>query len=271
MLIKTIPLTKDEKANLSIYLHEYDERSSLKWQPEKRPAVIVVPGGYYSFISKREMDPIALNFLNRGYQVFILEYHVKDESAFPRPLKDLALSVQHVRLNAKDYGIDPNQMVICGFSAGAHLAALLGTLWDKLDLGLPMEDIKPNGLILSYGVYNLKQMMKKNEVQVQETSLGAMFKSYDPIIDPILHVDQNMVPTFIWATGEDTIIPSEQSLSFALKLKQNKVPVEVHLYRRGGHGLSTATKQSNYFLEYPINVSTWFDQACNFIDDLFGF
>ena len=92
-----------------------------------RPAILILPGGGYAWCSKREADPVAMQFLQAGYNVFTLYYTCRSDETVPalrwQPLIDAAGAILHIRRNAEQFGTDPAKIAICGFSAGGHLAA----------------------------------------------------------------------------------------------------------------------------------------------------
>ena len=97
---------------------------------ERFPTVVLCPGGAYIGCSLREADPVALRFFARGYQVFTLIYSTGEKAKDFQPLKELSETFRLIREKAADYWVDPERMAVCGFSAGGHLAASLGTLWN---------------------------------------------------------------------------------------------------------------------------------------------
>ena len=92
-----------------------------------RPAILILPGGGYAWCSRREADPVAMQFLQAGYNVFTLYYTCRSDESVPalrwQPLIDAAGAILHIRRNAEQFGTDPAKIAICGFSAGGHLAA----------------------------------------------------------------------------------------------------------------------------------------------------
>ena len=99
-----------------------------------RPAILILPGGGYAWCSRREADPVAMQFLQAGYNVFTLYYTCRSDETVPalrwQPLIDAAGAILHIRRNAEQFGTDPAKIAICGFSAGGHLAASTAILWD---------------------------------------------------------------------------------------------------------------------------------------------
>ena len=146
------------QATLTIYAHEdypevYGER--------KRPMIVICPGGGYEHVSPREGEAIALQFMTTGAHAAVLRYDVSGQGAeFPQHLLELAASVAYVRKHAAEYCIDPDKILVAGFSAGGHLAASLGCFWKEkwleelmqAETGATMKDYQPNGEILAYPV-----------------------------------------------------------------------------------------------------------------------
>ena len=82
MIYKTIPLRENKGVTLTAYIH--DQSKQGKFQIEKRPAIIIMPGGAYSFLSDTEGEPVALIFLKEGYNTFVLRYSVGDACTIRR-------------------------------------------------------------------------------------------------------------------------------------------------------------------------------------------
>ncbi|HWR66403.1 MAG TPA: alpha/beta hydrolase [Bellilinea sp.] len=212
MKTETIQLTTDPNVTLTTYLHEPSEAMP---NMAVRPAVLICPGGGYLYCSEREGEPIALAFMAAGYQAFVLRYSVGDQAAFPRPLHDAEFALMMIRRQVVDWQVNPGKIAICGFSAGGHLAAALGT----------MGRVRPNALILAYPCI-LESMS-------------------DTLPEPIPSLEREVTsqtpPTFIWATAADERVPVENSLEFAAALGRAKVPFEIHIFQDGVHGLALAT------------------------------
>lgn len=123
---------------------------------EAFPAVVVCPGGGYESISAHEADPVALDFLAHGCQAFVLTYSIGEEAKDFRPLKELSETVRRIRENAAQWRVDPEKIAVCGFSAGGHLAASLGTLWNDPEFLKHYDSHdgqnRPNAMILGYPV-----------------------------------------------------------------------------------------------------------------------
>ena len=123
---------------------------------ERFPTVVLCPGGAYIGCSLREADPVALRFFARGYQVFTLIYSTGEKAKDFQPLKELSETFRLIREKAADYWVDPERMAVCGFSAGGHLAASLGTLWNDEEFLQHYDSHggqnRPNAMVLCYPV-----------------------------------------------------------------------------------------------------------------------
>jgi acetyl esterase/lipase len=203
-----------------------------------RPALIICAGGCYRWRSPREQDPVALEFLSMGYQVFLMDYSCEKQAANLRPLRELAQAVHLIRQHSEQWHIDPCKVAVLGFSAGGHLAASLGAFWKDREVGLP-ADAKPDALVLCYPVISTRAYC--HEESAQWVSGG------DETLRDKLHlldrITPDFPPCFLWHGGEDTSVPPENSLLLAVELRRNRVPFEYHLFETGAHGISTCTQE----------------------------
>ena len=230
-----------EPADLTAYLLD-----RLPHKPELlRPAVVLCAGGGYGFVSPREDQPVAMEFLAAGCQVFSLHYSVAPET-FPVALMELAKSVAFVKSHAREWNIDTDRIIVCGFSAGGHLAACLGMMWNREFIYGPLnaapEDIQPTGMILCYPVITSGEFGHKRSF---EQLLGD--RAGDPRLRELVSLELQAGPqtprTFLWHTWTDQSVPVENSLLLAQALKKAGVSLEIHIYPSGRHGLSLATDE----------------------------
>ena len=138
-----------ETASVTAYLLDW----SVEERKKVRPAVVVCPGGGYRFVSPREGEPVAMQYLSMGYHVFVLRYSVAP-ARFPTALWQLALLMSQIREHSEEWAVDPEKIVVSGFSAGGHLACSLGVFWNREfvygPLGCDAKAIRPDGMILCY-------------------------------------------------------------------------------------------------------------------------
>lgn len=237
---------------------------------KKYPAVVVCPGGGYEMCSQREADPVAFKFFSAGYNVFILEYSVGDSSGDFTPLKELSETLVKIRENAEVYHVDPDKIAVCGFSAGGHLTASLGTLWNNKEF-LRYYDNKggqnrPNALILSYPVILAGEFEHKGSIDrvsnISDGSIPREFFSLDT------KVSKETPKTFIWTTVEDTCVPAENTMAFIAALKKAGVSFEAHFLPNGDHGMSICTDEVGCSDEYNAK---WMQLSISWLNMAFDF
>lgn len=232
----------------------------------EKPMVIICPGGAYRFCSDREAEPIAMKFLACGMHAAVLRY-TTDPSPYPTAAIELAWCISECRRRAREWHIRPDSIHVIGFSAGGHLACTLGTVWHRplfrQTLG-ENADVRPNSQILCYPVIT---MGESTHAETRRQLLGESPSS--EAVDSLSlekQVTAQTVPTFLWHTVEDRAVPVENSLQYACALRRSGVPFEMHLYEKGGHGLSTCEDITAGGPEgvVPDNAE-WINHAIRFI------
>ncbi|MDR0449701.1 MAG: alpha/beta hydrolase [Treponema sp.] len=256
----------------SLYSYLLDTPPELNGGKD-RPLVIVCPGGGYRHLSNREAEPMALRMNAAGFHAAVLRYSV-EPAQFPVSMQQLALAVDLVKKEAAEWKIDPERIFVMGFSAGGHLAASLGTLWNKgylPELPGPPENYRPAGLLLAYAVLSSGEYSHSGSIStLLGGSPGKLPAGKEKLWEALSlekQVDKDTPPAFIWHTGEDPSVPVENSLLFASALRKCGVPFELHVYPRGGHGLALASAETatSNLPDSPSGVAGWMDLAVNWI------
>lgn len=259
----------------TVYLKEENKAITLKTyisgdEPEicakPRPAVIVIPGGAYFFWSDREAEPIVKRFFAAGFNCFLLHYSIRPHAKFPTPLQDISRAIIHIKENAEKYNVDPERVFVCGFSAGGHLAASIGTMWHRED-AKPWPDMpeglnKPRGMVLCYPVITLEPP-HAHETCANEVTGNNVNEETIELYSCEKQVSDKTVPAYIWTTFDDDCVDSENSLMMASAMKAAGVPFELHIFSKGPHGLATADEETSRGWEgwaLP-DVATWLDEA----------
>lgn len=208
-----------------------------------RPLVIICPGGGYGFRSFRESEPVAVRLLSMGYHAAVLHYDVAP-TIFPAQLLQLLATIHHLRQHADNWHINPDQIILMGFSAGGHLAASAGVFWMRPYyaglLDLSPEQVRPNALVLGYPVITSGEFAHQGSI---DNLTGEEKDKYLYTVSLEKQVKPETPPTFLWHTVEDASVPVENSLMFASALRKNKVPFEMHLFQKGEHGLSLSNEE----------------------------
>jgi acetyl esterase/lipase len=187
-------------------------------------AVVVFPGGGYHILAIDLEGTEVCDWLNtKGIACALLKYRVPDSGPYPKfsaALQDAQRAVGMVRAHAAEWHIDPQRIGVLGFSAGAHLAAVLSTHFDRRLYG-PIDasdrvSCRPDFAVLVYPAY----------LALSEQKFAA---------DPDIPVTGTTPPSFI-VQAEDDPVHVENSTAYFLALKNAGVPAEMHLYTQGGHG-----------------------------------
>ena len=219
MIHQTIPIHMPGSlpgARLVTYIQEYTEQIDI----EKRPLILLCPGGAYFDTSDREAESMALQFLAMGYHAAVLRYSTAP-ARFPAALTELAFSMKLLREQAGEWHIDTDKIIVQGCSAGGHLAASLGVFWHEPfladALGLTdSEPLRPNGMILCYPVIttgeychegSIRNLIGGNETLLEKMSLEKQVSEKTP-------------KAFLWHTREDTGVPMENSLLMVSALRK---------------------------------------------------
>lgn len=231
-------------------------------------AVVVCPGGGYAMLAVDHEGKQVAEWLNSlGVAAFVLKYRLGPRYHHPAMLQDAARAIRTVRAGAQKWQVDPHRIAIMGFSAGGHLASTAGTHFDagKPDSEDPIERVssRPDRMILVYPVIALatpfghtgskKNLLGDNPPEELVESLSNETR-----------VTPQTPPTFLAHTNEDAGVPAENSMLFALALRKAKVPVELHLFEKGPHGLGLGTGAKQFgiapnraFQEWPKLCAIW--------------
>lgn len=227
------------------------------FRPAKRnttgQAVIICPGGGYGGLAYDwEGTDIAKALNAKGIIAIVLKYRLPStkSSITPplTPLMDAKRAMRIVRANADKWGIKKNNIGIMGFSAGGHLASTLATHFDDGDKNskdsIEQQSSRPDFAVLIYPVITMNKsfthMGSRNNLlgNNPDSSLVNLYSNE-------LQVTKQTSPTFLLHATDDGAVPVENSLHFYEACKQNGVPVEMHIFPKGGHGFSLALGQGS--------------------------
>ena len=225
-----------------------------------RTGVIVAPGGGYQHLSmQKEGEQIALWLNARGAAAFVLKYRLGPTYHHPVEIGDAQRAIRTVRARASEYGIAVDHVGMWGFSAGGHLAATAGTLYDAGKPGaadaIERMSSKPDFLVLAYPVITLeaplahagsrKYLLGDNPDPALVTQMSAETR-----------VTKETPPTFLFSTTDDKTVPVENSVMFYEALVKNGVPAEMHIFQHGPHGVGLAPGFPD-LKDWPDLLATW--------------
>lgn len=204
-----------------------------------------------------------LRFSALGYQAFLIEYSVGERAGELRPLRELAACVRILRRRAAEWHIEPEHIAVLGFSAGGHLAASLGVLWNHPALKLGSA-CRPDALVLYYPVITAGECAHRESI---DNVTGG-----DPGLTELLSLEKQVTPdmpaTFLWHCVGDESVPVENSVLLLASMQRAHVPYECHLFAGGAHGISVCTREVE--TPYP-DIAPWFDLCTNWLNRQFQF
>jgi acetyl esterase/lipase len=229
------------------------------YRPEKATgaALVICPGGGYIEKVAHEKEPVARWLVARGITAFLLSYRVGPRYHHPAPWLDAAESIRLVRARSQEFGIDPQRIGIIGFSAGGHLGAHVSVTFDTPRLDevseWPTISSRPDLAVLVYPVIDYTGPYAPSSRGQRLLGPNA---SDDLLAEVSLsrHVSSQTPPAFLVHSTLDTMVLCQHSMAFAQALRDHDVPVELHLYERGGHGFGGSPMAP----EDPV-LATWLD------------
>lgn len=228
-------------------------------------ALLTIPGGGYGFLSvQNEGLDVARHFTARGTTVLVLSYRLPGEGWPNRalvPLSDAQRAMRVARANSARLGIDPARLGVLGFSAGGHLAGDLATAWgrqayravDQTD-ALPA---RPAFAGLIYPVFSLDAAI--THPGSRDALLGP--NPGEALVadrSPLAHVAADTPPLFFVHAADDGLVPVANSLRGIDAALAAKLPVEAHIFERGGHGFGLGLPAANTGSLWPELFERWY-------------
>lgn len=227
-------------------------------------AVVILPGGGYTILAmSHEGVDYAKWLTERGIVAVLVKYRVSGNDAagygFPVPLMDARRAIRLTRSKAREWNVDPTKVGVMGSSAGGHLASMCATLWDEKLPDETADEIdalgcRPDFAILVYPVISMAE--KWGHGGSKRRLLGS---SPDPAlverVSTDRRVDGRTPPCFLIHAADDGGVPVRNSLEFAARCAENKVPVVCHVFAEGGHGFGLKGKGDS--IGWPARLESW--------------
>ncbi len=253
---------------LTAYLLDQVDRCTFS---DARPALLICPGGGFAFCSNREAEPVAMHFAAQGYQVFILQYSLGEQAAFPAPVGDAAWAMRAIRREAKRFCVNPQKVAVMGFSAGGYIAAGLSAF--SADPSICPEaakgGIRPDAAVLCYPVLTAHRGLAHEDsirLLLGETADTPQRRAFLSLEN---HIPPGMPPVFLWHTADDKSVNVQNSLLFAAALAQKGIPFDLHIFETGHHGLAdcslrTCDRRHPYPAHWLTLAREWLSKQLNF-------
>ena len=247
------------------------ELTAYRAEKPNGAAVVICPGGGYGFLANDHEGKQVAEFFNKlGVTAFVLKYRIvaKDRPGplGEAPLADAQRAIRTVRAKAKDYGIDPARVGVMGFSAGGHLASTAATHFDtgllKDGDDIDKQSCRPDFAILAYPVIAMEAGVthggsRKNLLgDKPDAKLVERFSNEKQVM-------KDTPPTFLFQTSADTAVVPENAVRFYLACKKAGVPVEMHIYEKGKHGVGLGRDPK--WTGGETSVATWPDRLADWM------
>lgn len=217
-------------------------------------ALVICPGGGYTGLAAHEGNDYALWLNQHGVTCFVLKYRLGSSGYhYPAEFQDVTRAIRWVRAHAADYQIDPKRIGIMGSSAGGHLSSMALTHFESGDANSPdpveRQSSRPDLGILCYPVITMGEFTHGGS----RNALLGTNRSPEMVkyLSSELQVTTNTPPCFLWTTFEDRTVPMENSLMFAEALRKNRVPFDLHIYQKGGHGMGLGDRTPPFAHPHP--------------------
>lgn len=194
---------------------------------ERCPVVVFFYGGSWSAGEKSEYAFVGAALAKRGYVTAIPDYRLYPQVRFPDFIDDGASAVAWVQQHAREFGGDPDRMVLMGHSAGAHIAAMLAL--DQAYLGKAGVSARSIvGLVAMSGPYALDP---------NTDTLRTIFSSpYTPQDwQPVQFAGSRSPPTLLLHGLADTVVDYRHAEKLRDALISHGAQVEAHFYAKRGH------------------------------------
>ena len=233
--------------SLSLQLDIY----KLKDLDEPAPVMIFIHGGAWRTGKRSDYLPYLIDYAKKGFVTVTVSYRLVKQATFPAAVQDVNCAVSWVKNHAREYGINPDKVVLIGGSAGGHLSLMIGYAGneDLFNEDCPMEnDSKVNVIIDLYGPADLTTPYAISTYQTQDF----LNTTYDKnpaiykIASPKTFISSDDPPTLIFQGTIDSLVPVSQSDSLDSWLDKAGIPHEYHRLKGWPHTMDVSVKVNEY-------------------------
>ena len=238
----------------------------LKDKPDTG-VVIVCAGGGYTHRAYHEGEPIAEKLNELGLHALVLSYRVAPYK-YPAMFGDIRRAVRLARHMGKDLNFNPDKVAVLGFSAGGHLSAVAGTVFDYGDPTAddPVERLscRPDAAVICYGVTS--QVTKPHRPSLNALLGENLDLKLRIKLSPELNATDDTPPFFIWHTAMDMSVDPINAIDFAQALIKRGITCALHIYPYGVHGIGLGVAREGM---YPDNYQAihWPEDAVRFLSE----
>jgi len=256
-------LYSDNIPGSKMKLNEEDQPTLEVYLPEKSTAtgtaVIIFPGGAYSFIAYAEEGiAIARAFAKKGIISFVVKYRLPKRQTMQDkslgPLADAQQAMKVVRSKAREWNIDSKKIGVVGYSAGGHLASTLGTHFKESYISnVENISLRPDFMVLVYPLISMRDSLTHMGSRIALLGIEPSKKKVE-FFSNELQVNQETPPSYLTHTGDDSIVDVKNSIIFYEALQKHCVDAELHLFPKGNHGFTQR-----------LSLDEWINPILNFL------
>lgn len=232
----------------------------------KRPCVIICPGGSYAILAAgHEGSDVAKYFNSIGVNALVLKYRIPNaENQIDKtivPLQDAQQAMLLARTNAENWGIDKNKIGVMGFSAGGHLASSLATHYNDVKIENPTKvSLRPDFQLLIYPVISFgPEGHEGSRINLIGNASDAKTVKASDYFSNEKQITKDTPPAFLVHSKDDDAVPVANATHYYDNLIANKVPAELYLYEKGGHGYGM--KNSTSEILWTSVMKTWMQKS----------
>jgi acetyl esterase/lipase len=216
-------------------------------QPNGGGVLLLQSGGWYSaWRPSKDLIPAAMPLLQKGFTVFIVRHGSAPKYTVPEAAADVRRSVRFIRLQAKEYGVDPQRLGVLGGSAGGHLTLMLATTGDDGDPNASDAVLKTSSRIAAgVALYPPTDLRGWTTDPPEEIKKHAGLKpplTFDAAkeadVSPILHVTEDDAPVLMIHGDKDLLVPIEHSLKIVPVFEKAGVQSKLVTIEGAAHGFS---------------------------------
>lgn len=192
------------------------------------PAVVVIHGGGWDGRDRSDMSSISRRLASRGYVALNIDYRLAPKYLYPAQLQDVAEAVKWLRHNATRLHVDPTRIATWGYSAGAHLAALVATSPPSVDARV--QAVVAGGLPSDLPHYPDSPIITRFIGGTYAEQPQAWIEA-----SPARQVTSDTPPMFIYHGTWDRLVSVDDARTMKQALDAKHVPAELYLIRGSGH------------------------------------
>jgi acetyl esterase/lipase len=211
---------------------------------ELSPCIVVIHGGAWRQGNKSMHDAEIRRFAADGYVSASIQYRLCPKDRFPAQIEDAKCAIRYLRAHAKQHDIDPNRIGAIGFSAGAHLSMMLGTMNPEDGLegngGWPDQSSKVQAVVSFFGptqldaddIPNLSIPLVTDFIGGSKQDKANAYRQ----ASPLTYVDRGDAPMLLFQGTQDILVPHSQAIKMVTAMSKAGVAGRVEFLINAGHG-----------------------------------